>query len=118
MTPNAFVYRTLSGVCPGAYVAYPVGDTPGLPFFVYKRVNGGEVYADDGNYALIPRYRVELLIKENDPLLVERFEDALSELGTWRLYDADWLDSEGCIDHDYRLSINLAKLRETEARDG
>lgn len=118
MTPNAFLYETLSKVCKGTYVAYKPGKAPPLPWFVYTRRNGEEFFADDSNYARIPRYRVELLFEENDPVLVSRFEEALTEVGTWKLYSADYLDSEGCLIHDYRLSMSLGKLRESEAGNG
>lgn len=110
MTPNERVFGTLSHVCDGTYVAY--AERHALPFFVYKRVNGGEVFADNDNYSLLPRYRVELLLKENDPRLIADFESALTELGTWKLYDADWLDSENCIDIDYRLTLLPNRERE------
>lgn len=106
MTPNAAVYSTLSKVCPGRYVAFVPGKVPPLPWFVYKRVNGGEVFADNSNYSLMHRYRVELFFEENDPELIASFEAALGELGTYRLYDANWMDSEGCLMHDYRLAYH------------
>ena len=114
MTANELIYKTLTSVCPGAYAAYALGKAPALPWFVYDRRRGGEFFADDTNYALMPRYRVQLLFKENDPGLIERFEAALSKVGTWSLYNAEYLDSEGCLFHDYRLSFDISKLRETE----
>lgn len=110
MTSNELLFRVLSEVCDGTYVAYP--ERHPLPFFVYKREHGGEVYADNYNYSLLPQYRVELLVKENDPELISKFESSLSRLGTWKLYDADWLDSENCIDHDYRLTLLPNRERE------
>lgn len=114
MTPNAFLYKTLTGVCPGTYAAYTPGRAPKPPWFCYTRRHGEEFYADSGNYSKLPRYRVELLFRENDPDLIERFEAALSKLGTWSLYDADYVDSEACIMHDYRLSLSLSRMRESE----
>lgn len=114
MTANEFLYKTLTRVCPGTYAAYTPGKTPPLPWFVYQRRRGGEFFADDTNYGLLPRYRVQLLFKENDPSLIDRFEEALSEAGTWALYNAEYLNSEGCLLHDYRLSLDISKLRETE----
>lgn len=115
MTPNEFLHKTLTTVCSGTYLAYRPGKAPPLPWFVYSRRSGEEFFADDENYARMPRYRVELLFKENDPALIERFEEALSRLGTWRLSNATYLESEGCFMHDYRLSMSLGKLRESEA---
>lgn len=105
MTYNAILYGALTTVCPGTYVAWPIGDAPPLPWFTYKRQHDGEVFADNRNYGLMPRYRVELLFKENDPTLIEDFERALSSVGTWKLYEADMLDSENCLRHDYRLTL-------------
>jgi len=114
MTPNAFLYNTLREVCEGTYLAYQRGKAPVLPWFVYQHQYGEEVFADNANYARLPKYRVQLLFKENDPKLVDEFETALSKIGTWRLYDADYLDSEDCIIHDYRVSLNLSSYRESE----
>lgn len=116
MTPNAAVYSTLSEVCPGAYLAYAPGSAPPLPWFVYKRRRGGETFADNDNYAQFCNYRVELFFKEHDPYLISDFEEALHRLGTYTLYDADYLDTEGCLMHDYRLAYNPNK--EGEAKDG
>jgi hypothetical protein len=104
-TANARLYSVLSEVCPGVMHGWPLGSAPPLPWFAYRRINGGERYADNHNYALIPRYRIELLMEENDPGLVTEFERALDELGTWKLYSADLIDGESCITYDYRLSL-------------
>lgn len=116
MTPKSFLYKTLNKVCHGAYVAYAPGskNRPSLPFYVYSPDEGEEVFADSENYSRLPRFRVELFFKENDPELIDDFEAALSELGTWRLRRADWLDTESCLWHDYRLSLSLGKMRESE----
>lgn len=105
MTYDALLYSTLTKVCPGTYIAYPMGDAPPLPWFTYQPQHDDEVYADNRNYGLIPRYRVELLFKEKDPTLIDDFENALSELGTWKLYEAAMLESENCYYHDYRMTL-------------
>ncbi len=105
MTSNARVFSTLLDVVKGTYLGYPVGKAPPLPWFIYERERGGEAFADNSNYGLLPRYRVELYFEENDPDLIDRFEEKLSELGTYRLYDADLIDTEGCYRHDYRLTL-------------
>ena len=118
MTPETFLARTLTKVCPGTKLAYRPRKAPPLPWFAYNRMNGEEFYADNGNYARMPKFRVELLLKEDDPSLIGRFEAALSELGTWKLYDSDYIDTENCLIYDYRLSMSLSKLRESEASNG
>lgn len=116
MSHDTLLFTTLSEVCPGTYVSWPTGKAPSLPWFAYKREHDGEVYADNQNYSLMPRYKVELLFREKDDALIEEFEAALSRIGTWKLYDASYLDSESCIDHDYR--ITLLPNREMETEDG
>lgn len=118
MTADKLLYQTLSGVCPGTYAAYKPGKAPPLPWFAYTRRRGDEFFADGTNYARMPRYRVELLMEEKDNDLVDRFEAALTSIGTWRLYDADYLDSEACVMHDYWLSLDVSLLRESESSNG
>lgn len=118
MTYEEALYRALTDVCPGTYDAWKPGKAPPLPWFAYTRRNGEEVHADNTNYARLPRYRVELLFEEYDQSLVDRFEQALSGVGTWRLYAAEYLDSEGCHMHDYRLSANPGALREKGSDNG
>lgn len=118
MTHEQLLYMTLTEVCPGTKNSYPTGHAPRLPWFAYTRLRGEEFHADNTNYARIPRYRVELLYKENDPDLVERFESALSSIGAWRLYESDDVDAEGCLLNDYRLSLDISKTREREANHG
>jgi hypothetical protein len=116
MNLDKLLYSSLTTVCPGTYVSWPTGKAPPLPWFAYERERGGEVFADNTNYDLMPRYRVELLFSEKDDALIEDFEAALSRVGTWKLYEAAYMDSEACIDHDYR--ITLLPNRETETQDG
>lgn len=117
MRSDREVYQRLTDVCPGTYVAYKPGKAPPLPWFCYQRAPYEEYYADNSNYTLFPRYRVELYMKDHDDQLVEDFERALSELGTYRLYNADYLDSESCILHDYRLQF-LPNLDKEVSQDG
>lgn len=106
MTCDELLYQTLIEVCPGTYLSYPTNGAPPLPWFAYSHQRDEEVFADNTNYVKLPRYRVELLFKEMDTELIESFEAALSSLGTWALRAADYLDTEGCLYHDYRLFLN------------
>ncbi len=106
MESDVTLAKRLVKVCPGTYIAYETGTAPPLPWFAYSRQRGEEFFADDTNYTRLPRYRVELFFKENDQELIEQFETALSDLGTWRLYESDFLDSERAYFHDYRLAFN------------
>lgn len=118
MDSDEVVYKVLSEVCPGTYEAWDTGKAPALPWFAWSYRRGGEFFADDSNYSRLPHYRVELLFKEMDPELIGRFEDALSRLGTWRLYNADKNEAERCYVHDYNLACNLGKIRRETPTDG
>lgn len=106
MTEDALVFSTLSGMTnlPGTKLAWPIGDVPSLPWFVYYRDRKGEVHADNDNYFLMPRYKAELYIKENDPELVDAFEEAVSTLGPYR-HRETWLDSENCTMHTFTFTL-------------
>lgn len=106
MTEDALVYNTLKDLTglPGTRRAWPFGQVPPLPWFVYYRDRKGEVHADNDNYFLIPRYKVELYTKENDPELVSIFMDAISTLGPYR-HRETWLDSENCTMHTFTFTL-------------
>lgn len=106
MTNNALVYNTLKDLTglPGTLRAWPYGHVPPLPWFVYYPAPKGEVHADNDNYFLMPRYKAELYIKENDPELVSVFEDAVSTLGPYKHRDV-WLDSENCTMHTFTFTL-------------
>ena len=111
MKSDVTLAKTLTRVCQGTYVAYEPKKAPPLPWFVYSHERGEEFFADNSNYSRLPRYRVELFFKENDPDLIERFESALDELGTWRIYDSDYVNSERCLMHDYRLAFHPNRIK-------
>lgn len=97
MNPDAQVFQTLSSVgIPGAKVAFPEGGAPPLPWFVYRRRKRGELHADDKNYATVPHYSVELLMRENDPQLRETFEEAIASMGPYTAYET-WVPTEQCL---------------------
>lgn len=107
MTDDALVYSTLTGMTglPGAKLAWPFGTVPSLPWFVYYRDKKGEFHADNDNYFIMPRYKAELYIRENDPELVSAFEEAVSTLGTYR-HRETWLDSENCTMHIFTFTLS------------
>lgn len=105
MTPNEVVYQTVSGVgIPGTYAAYQEGSAPALPWFVYIRERGGEVYADDSNYATLPRYRVELYMAERDSDLIASVGEAIG--GRFGPYSTDesWILSEHVLMVSYEFT--------------
>lgn len=106
MTEDALVFQTLTGMTglPGAKLAWALGEAPSLPWFVYYRDRKGELHADNDNYFILPRYKAELYIKENDPELVNAFEEAVSTLGPYRHREV-WLDSENCTMHTFTFTL-------------
>ena len=106
MSCGSVVYSPLTSKTglPGTKLAWPLGNAPSLPWFVYVREKGGEVFADNDNYHLLPRYRVELYLSEEDPELVKKFEKAVSMLGTYK-HRESWLSDENCQMHSYTFTL-------------
>lgn len=106
MKPDEAVYTTLlkSGL-PGTKVGWPIGGAPPLPWFTYKRTKGGEVFADDRNYAKMRRYDVDLYQAEMDDDLRDEFEEVLSELGPFSSTEV-WIPAENCWETSYRLTYH------------
>ena len=110
MTSDDIVYATLSEVgIPGTRSAWQLGEAPPLPWFVYVRANGGEVFADNDTFDPLPRYRAELYSRENDPDLVLAFEDAVRKLGAFR-HRESWLSEENCQMHSYTFTLTKKEV--------
>lgn len=100
MTPDDMVYATLleSGL-KGTKIAWPLGKAPKLPWFTYKRLKKGEVFADDRNYAKMQRYQIDLYQAEPDDAVIESFEEALDRIGphaaneVWNAVEDCWITS-------------------------
>jgi len=106
MIPDAYVFKTLLAVgIPGTKYAYQEGGAPPLPWFVYMRRKKGDVFADDKNYALLPHFRAELYMRENDPDLRERFEEAVASIGPYTAYET-WIPSEQCLMVSYDFTYH------------
>lgn len=107
MTPDETVFSTLrSGGFVGTKVGWPIGGAPPLPWFTYKRVKGGEFFADNSNYALMQRYDVDLYQKEADDELRDRFESALAQLGPYKCIES-WVPAENCWVTSYSLTFHI-----------
>ena len=106
MTNDALVFNTIKDITgiPGTRYAWPYGNVPSLPWFVYYRDRKGEVHADNDNYFLMPRYKAELYIRDHDPELLAAFEEAVSTLGPYRHREV-WLDSENCTMHTFTFTL-------------
>lgn len=80
---------------PFTHYAWPTGKAPALPWCVWLEDDHGETFADDTNYAELPRMRVELYQKNFDQQVLESVRDALRELGPTS-ERSQWVESEGC----------------------
>lgn len=106
MTSDQRVYQCVKATgIPGTKLAYPEGDAPAAPFFVYEVDDFGETFADDGNWASTPRYRVELLERYGDAELETEVFDALrAEFGPVKVYE-DWDTEDHCKVTSYYFTI-------------
>lgn len=97
MTSDEKVYSTMTALgIPGARQAYPEGNAPAPPFFVYQLDDPGQLFADNSECAAIPRYRVQLLEKYGDSELQAKVKQALADaFGAVSNYE-DWSESEHC----------------------
>lgn len=106
MTPDETVYSLLltSGL-KGTKVGWPIGGAPPLPWFTYKHVKGGEFFADNGNYALLKRYDVDLYQKDADEEQREAFEEAVALIGPFKCVES-WVPSENCWVTSYSVTYH------------
>lgn len=80
---------------PFTHYAWPTGKAPALPWCVWLEDGHGETFADDTNYAELPRVRVELYQKNFDQQVLEGVRGALRELGPTS-ERSQWVETEGC----------------------
>ena len=80
---------------PFTHYAWPTGKAPALPWCVWLEDDHGETFADDTNYAELPRMRVELYQKNFDQQVLEGVRGALRELGPTS-ERSQWVETEGC----------------------
>lgn len=106
MTNDTRVYQCVKALgLLGTKLAYPEGDAPAPPFFVYSVDDYGEVFADNSNWANLPRYRVELLEKYGDADLESKVLEALrAEFGPVVVYE-DWDSTDHCKVTSYYFTI-------------
>ena len=106
MTPDKAVYDALraSGL-PGTKVAWEEGGAPPLPWFTYTRKKKGDVFAEDSNYAALPRYEADLYMRENDPAVREAFEEAVASIGPYTAYET-WIPTEQCLEVSYAFTYH------------
>ena len=75
--------------------AWPTGKAPALPWCVWLEDGHGETFADDTNYAELPRMRVELYQKNFDQEQTGAVRGALRAIAPTS-ERTDWVESEGC----------------------
>lgn len=106
MDPYEHVFSTIteaSGI-PGTLLAYPVGQVPPLPWFVYECEDAGSVHADDSDYAAIPKFRVELFEEGRDKDLEGSIAAAIREtFGPVDIIDM-WDEEEHCRMVDFEFA--------------
>ena len=115
MNPDKEVFQALlkSGLR-GTKRAWQEGHAPPLPWFVYMRRMGGEVMADDSNFAELPRYCVELYQREDDPSVREAIEGAMRSadgIGPYTAYE-DWIPTEQCLMTSYYFTFHPKETTE------
>ena len=84
MSSDEIVYNTVSDMArlPGARMTWgPRNCEPPFPFFVYRCVNRGEMFADGEIHATLPKYEVTLFTSEADPDLEDLVADAVATMG-------------------------------------
>ena len=109
MSSDERVYNTISDLArlPGARMTWgPRSCEPEFPFFVYRRTDGGEMFADDGIHATMPRYEVTLYAASPDPDLEDRVADAVATLGP---YSRSWEYDETRQAFLTKLSFTITK---------
>ena len=80
---------------PFTHYAWPSGKAPELPWCVWLEDDHGETFADDTNYAELPRMRVELYQKNFDQEQLDSVRSALRAIAPTS-ERTDWVESEGC----------------------
>ena len=80
---------------PFTHRAWPTGKAPALPWCVWLEDDHGETFADDTNYAELPRMRVELYQKNFDQEQLGAVRSALRAIAPTS-ERTEWVESEGC----------------------
>ena len=106
MTPDEYVFATLSeSGLPGTKSGWPIGGAPPLPWFLYKRHKGGEVFADDRNWTRMRRYDIRLYQREVDDEVRDEFEEYVARIGPFASNET-WIPSEDCWETSYSVTYH------------
>lgn len=102
---DEMVFAALAQVgIPGTKGAWSKGTRPPQPWFSFRVESGGESYADSTRYAALPRYRVELHMREYDAALVEAFEDAIGDLAPYA-YGEEYDEADAALVSTFDFTV-------------
>lgn len=103
MSADELVYNTISDNArlPGARMFWGP-QPPEPPYFTYE-LRPASVFADNETQRL-DRYTAKLYQDELDPTVVERFESAVSMLGTYIKHPDEWQDGLLVTRYDFTLT--------------
>lgn len=89
------VYEVLSSIgIPIAYLQWPIGNVPPLPYMVYYYPNSSDEYADNLNYQNNKQLNIELYSKTKDFDLENEVRKLLNDNGLTFTTSESYLDSE------------------------
>lgn len=89
-----------------AYLSFPVGEAPGLPFVCYLQTGANTMPADDRIYYSSPTVDVELYTALKSPETETQIEAAFATAGiVWTRDQDEWLNSERCLMIVYHLTL-------------
>ena len=87
------------------YHAWPVGESPGLPFIVYL-VDGSDNFgADNKVYKAINKINIELYSKNKDTTSEGLIESMLDSHSIYWEKDETYLDDEQCFEIIYSIEV-------------
>ena len=107
MSAKSRVYAALAATgIPGRQDAYPVGNAPTPPFFVYSMEAEGGFVADGTVYASLPSFHVELFEKASDRETEALVRNAILGLGCVPDETGTWSESEVCHIQQYDFTYH------------
>ena len=107
MSNDELVYSTITDEAriPGARMTWgPRKCEPPMPYFTYEE-RPRSYFADDCNYASLPRYRVTLVDKQPHGPAHDRMRAAMESLGTYRWYPAEYDEERRAWAHGFDLNL-------------
>lgn len=110
MSAKSEVYAALTATgIPGRQDAYPVGEAPPPPFFIYTMESTGGFVADGIIYASLPKFHVELFEKVSNATNEKLIRDAILSLGSVPDETGNWSESEVCHIEQYDFTYHVSE---------